>query len=57
MASDNWETISDWINVLVPLRSKYQLGAAATTSAPSGLEWVLVSSTRARPLAPADAQS
>lgn len=43
MPSDHWETISDWINLLVPLRSKYQLGAAATTSAPSGLDWVLVS--------------
>ena len=36
------DSVSFWMNDMVPLKSKgITLGGAATTSAPSGLQWIL----------------
>jgi len=36
------DSVSYWMNHMVPLRAKgISLGGAATTSAPSGLQWIL----------------
>jgi hypothetical protein len=36
------DSVAYWMNEMVPLKSKgINLGGAATTSAPSGLQWVL----------------